>query len=131
MKCSSDELNKRISDLDSGKTGYEAFGGKPIPYIGWLWRYVDFDDDSCALGVIPAGADGNDANLVGFMENNKWGYPYICVKGDDWRELVELIEKVVDDPSVENLSAVNDRMQSFASDRQYYEYEEDGYTYWF
>jgi len=60
----SKKLNKKIDLID------EKFDhlndGKPIPYIGWVWRDVDFSD------LIALGDCGM---FIGFMENNKWGYP--------------------------------------------------------
>ena len=40
--------------------------GKPIPYIGWYWRNVDFNDPVTL---------GDCGMFIGFMENNKWDYP--------------------------------------------------------
>lgn len=104
-------INERIREVaDDGD--FEAFGGKAVPYIGWYWRDVDFDADHCYLGVIPLGADDNDKLLVGFMENNKWGYPGLRVDGKDWAEIRALTEKVADDPTRENLAALHECIQA-------------------
>lgn len=104
-------LNERMREVaDDGD--FEAFGGKAVPYIGWYWRDVDFDADHCYLGVIPSGADGNYKPLVGFMENNKWGYDGFRVDGKAWTEIRALAEKVADDPTRENLAAFHERIQA-------------------
>lgn len=54
------------SDADEGEKNLRC-QGKRVPYIGWFWRAVDF-----ANKRIPIGDCGE---FVGFMENNKWGYP--------------------------------------------------------
>ena len=39
---------------------------KRIPYMGWYWRGVDFNNLNITIGT--------DGSFVGFMENNKWDY---------------------------------------------------------
>lgn len=103
----SKELNKKINAIcESDNMPFVAYGGKPIPYIGWFWREVDFDsDDGYMFGVLPDGK-------IGFMENNKWNYDYICCPKEDWKEIKVLVEKVAMKPIFGNLKALNDKIQS-------------------
>jgi len=116
------ELNAKIRDLDNQDPPiFDAFGGsgKPIPYIGWYWRDVDFDSDGCWFGIIPVGADGNSKPLVGFMESNKWGYREIRVRGETWANIRALAEAAAENPTVETLTALNDAVQALAEEEQH------------
>lgn len=116
------ELNAKIQELDNQEpSSFDAFGGsgKPVPYIGWYWRDVDFDRDECWFGVIPAGADGNSKPLVGFMENNKWGYGYLLAQGETWQNIRALLEKAVRNPTPETLTALNDAIQALAKEEHH------------
>ena len=64
-----DRYNARIAEISDFEPGDTAFSwtGKRIPYIGWMWRDVDF-----AGRRIPV---GNTGTYKGIMESNKWGYP--------------------------------------------------------
>lgn len=104
-------LNSRISELDATPLADECAYGKPIFYIGWFWREVDFDAEQCELGIIPRGADGNSKQLVGFMENNKWGYPSVYVTGEPWENIKKLIAAAVENPTKETCEAVNEAME--------------------
>ncbi|GAG80631.1 unnamed protein product, partial [marine sediment metagenome] len=80
MKYDSGEMNRFISELDGdldcdtgpdyNVDGYTEDSGKIVPYIGWFWRVVPFNEKKLTLGSIPSG-------FIGFMENNKWDY-------DEW-----------------------------------------------
>jgi hypothetical protein len=123
-KYSSEELNQKIRELDDnaeiGKLAGEMEPNeKVIPYIGWYWRNVSFDGSRYALGVIPAGAEGLEQNYVGFMENNKWYYPYIFLSEEQTVELRKLIEVVVEKPNKETLTKLHKWMQSLAVDKEY------------
>lgn len=109
----SKELNRRIKEIcDSDQDyGYEAFGGKPIAYIGWFWRTVDFDREGTYLfGVLPPDEE-HDYPLVGFMENNKWDYDYAQASKEQWTQIKELLIQAVEDPTRENLEAVDMAIQ--------------------
>lgn len=113
----SDELNHRIKVFDDvDDVPYNAFGGKPVPHIGWFWREVNFDridpDGSYLFGVIPAGAEGNDVPLVGFMENDKWGYDYVCANEAQWMEIKRLLVVAVEDPTPKNFERANVAIQA-------------------
>jgi len=117
----SKELNTKINALcdkwecSKEPAPYECFdSGKVVPYIGWFWRHVNFDTETYELGIIPIGADGNERPLVGFMENNKWGHPYIKVNKEDWAEIKRLLWFAVEAPTHEALKAVDDKIQSLA-----------------
>lgn len=114
----SNELNERIAAICDDDMHYAAFGGKAIPYIGWFWREVNFDHSSCLFGVIPDDEVLGDKPLVGFMENNKWGYGYIHCDGEDWVEIKQLLEAAVTDTCRETLQAVNDKIQSLLPERK-------------
>lgn len=118
----SEELNRRISEIcdESEIYGFQAFGGKTIPYIGWYWRTVDFDrTDGYAFGVMPphAGSAFESACTephVGFMENNKWDYDYVHANAEQWAEIKRLLIAAVTEPSVATLKAANDAIQALA-----------------
>ncbi len=103
----SDELNRAIAELCNDEQ-YKVRGledtGKCIPYIGWYWRYVDFDDYPYMFGIIPG-------EFKGFMENNKWGYDYAIPTEEQSRHIRALLEKAVQNPSNETLQAVFDAIQ--------------------
>ena len=68
----SKEINDKLNGLD-GKD-FDRPGGKAIFYWGWYWRDVDFDDYPYTLCY-----GSGDEDIVGFCENNKWGYVYVDV----------------------------------------------------
>lgn len=115
----SDELNAAISALDvAEETPYaSAIGGKAIPYIGWYWRNVNFDADCVWLGIIPPNADGNETPLIGFMENNKWGYSNVMVDGSDWQSIKDALIAAVLAPSHETLRAVDETINKAGMSR--------------
>lgn len=114
----SEELNKRIAEICDGESGisFEAFGGKIVPYIGWYWRNVNFDAEDCIFGIIPECEDEPfgepHGTLIGFMENNKWGYDAVFAKGEVWKEIRRLLEVAVTEMTNESFRAVNDAIQA-------------------
>lgn len=79
---------------------------KAVPYIGWFWREVDFDAPTYTFGILPG-------EFKGFMENNKWDYPYTRpTTPDEWAEITSLLIVLAGDPSVERSQAVWDAIQS-------------------
>jgi len=82
----SEEINKRIDKADDA-------GEKVLPYMGWYWRDVDFDN-----GPITLGLSYGDIQ-VGFMENNKWGYEELIIEKTHplFNEIKELIIKCLRD----------------------------------
>lgn len=72
-------LNVRIAALDEGD-----LTGKPVPYIGWFWRNVDFTQP-ISLGHIPE-------SFSGFMENNKWGYCSWTITEQQQDTLIQLLQ---------------------------------------
>lgn len=109
----SEEINARIREIEEDESiVYESFGGKKFPYVGWFWRDVDFDDEEGgSFGVIPSDAKGSAIDLVGFMENNKWGYSYVYASREQWAEIKAAIIDAVNTPSGETLGKVNDLIQ--------------------
>jgi hypothetical protein len=114
-KLTSNEINEIIANWEGrDDMPYECFGGKAIPYIGWYWREVDFDDDYCWFGIMPPYEnllERNEVARVCFMQNNKWNYPELKISGIDWKNLKNLIEVAVIEPTYDNLKAVDDAMQ--------------------
>ena len=114
------ELNDAIDALDAEFIGLgndkfpTPWAGKPIPYIGWYWRYVHFDSEKWVhtLGVIPSPAEGQGRHLVAFMENNKWGYPLFRVPDQHWHVLRAVIVGCVTIPTADTCQAVFDKLQS-------------------
>ena len=122
MKYCNSELNMRIREIcDDGCE-------KTIPYIGWFWRNFNFDSMPYTLGVIPADAEGLSENYVGFMQNNKWGYPYLEMNTEESLQLLFLIEAAVDSPCDETLSKVREFMQSLGRKKKYVSFTE---THWY
>jgi len=70
-KAQSRHLNRKIEEVEDVER-HDLFlvelggTGKVIPYIGESWPDVDFTKPV---------SFGHCVNFVGFMENNKWGYP--------------------------------------------------------
>ena len=121
MKYCNSELNMRIREICDDGTE------KAVPYIGWFWRYFYFDSMPYTLGVIPADAEGLSENYVGFMQNNKWDYPYLKMNTEESLQLLFLIEAAVDNPGDETLGKVREFMQSLGRKRKYVSFTE---TYW-
>ena len=106
----SKKMNKLIRDYDgSDSPPFDAFGGKPIPYLGWFWRDVNFDAETMGFGVMPY--LGNRF-LVGFMQSNKWGYPSVEADKGQWTEIKALITAALKDPISENFRRANDAIQA-------------------
>lgn len=69
---------------DDGDVEADPYGhGKRVPYIGWFWREVDF-----ANGVYVIGAC---SEYIGFMENNKWGYPQRRLIPSEAAQVTEIV----------------------------------------
>ena len=106
-------LNEKIRGLD-GNEQFEVVGledsGKCIPYIGWFWREVDFGREVW-LGYTEE--EGDDyPPFVGFMENNKWGYPQFKCTIPQTQRIEELLIEAVEKTSNETLQVVFDYMQT-------------------
>lgn len=115
----SKELNRRIREICDGASffgapegyGYEAFGGKPIAYIGWFWRQVDFDNFDRLFGVLPPDEE-HDYPLIGFMQNNKWDYSYVKASEEQWVRIKELLVEAAENPTRDSLEAVDEAIQA-------------------
>lgn len=88
--------------------------GKPIFYIGWYWREVGFEH-GLILGYC------TPADMVGFMQSNKWGYPSLYIEGEAAEgirtRLVEIARKYEDDTlTITDLAAFHGHLQSFKGD---------------
>ncbi len=101
VNMNNDELNSKIKKICDDTTLFNiAESGKSIPYIGWFWRYVDFDEPTITIG--------NCGEFSGFMENNKWGYDSIEIGS---KEVKDLLVDIVNQPSKEKLCRLYDRLQ--------------------
>lgn len=116
----SKEFNERIAKLDGVENKpYESFGEKVIPYTGWYWRTVNFDAPTMQFGVIPAGTEEalspvNDKPLVGFMQNNKWGYDYVYASAIEWFNIRSQIETALLSMRKEDFAKANELIQALA-----------------
>ncbi len=93
-------FNKVLGDnADSGPS-------KSVPYIGWYWREVDFTRPFTL---------GHCGEFVGFMENNKWGYPEWTVTPAQYHAAVVFIRGMFLDRGVtpDRLAAFYEMIQSF------------------
>lgn len=124
----SEELNVGIAALcnDEQLTSSDE---KPIPYIGWWWRMVDFNSPYYEFGVVPTGTPAatmhngdtvtpigpfSENDYIGFMENNKWDYPYSRkTEPDEWAELKRLLEVAVTEKTADACANVRQYMQRF------------------
>ena len=116
-------INERIAAYDGQDSPFDAFGGKPIPYVGWFWRIVDFDAETQWFGVIPVDAESNGKNLVGFMQANKWSYPEIEASKEQWTEIKRRIIAAIESPLTDNFKHANDAIQSLAEDKEFHSYK--------
>jgi hypothetical protein len=92
----SQELNEAIEAI-CGEAEYSVGvfpreTGKAVPYIGWFWRSVDFDRPI---------SFGDCGVFVGFMENNKWGYPEYDLTPEQDAECKRRLRELVAAPSRE------------------------------
>ena len=119
MKYTSEELNKKIGLLDTLENSDELAikGGKCIPYIGWFWRNVNFDAETYSFGIIcndnfteedvALGLKPVEEQyfMTGFMENNKWNYPYTRhTTKEEWIIIKDMLCEVVDNTIKENVT---------------------------
>lgn len=76
------ELVAEFSDFDDGEVDPRWFG-KRVPYIGWYWRDIDFENERYYIG--------DCGEFIGFMENNKWGYPERMLTPDEARQVSQIV----------------------------------------
>ena len=116
----SEKLNKKLAEIadESEKYGFEAFGGKALPYIGWYWRNVNFDrEDGYEFGILPvikSDWETNTKKQIGFMENNKWDYDEVHANADQWKKIKTLLVAVANNPCEQTLSDVYIAIQALA-----------------
>lgn len=82
-----DKLNRfvsRYADYDEDEHGSPR-EDKRIPYIGWFWRDVDFARPDTYIPI------GNCGEFIGFMENNKWGYPQRGLTSDEAKQVTDIV----------------------------------------
>lgn len=101
-----EQLNETICGIEN--TGeYSVKGlsehGKAFPYIGWYWREVDFDKPFVL---------GDCGSFIGFMENNKWGYPQWLVTLEQATEIKRQLLELAVTPTDEALQAFHDYIQT-------------------
>ena len=109
MKYTSDEMNDFCDEYNGEEHVFDVVRledtGKLIPYIGWFWREVPFDDrESISLGYIPGG-------FIGFMMNNKWDYEEWTPTREQYDGIIERLEACIDEPSNKTFQNLYDWMQ--------------------
>lgn len=93
-----------MDDSNGKKKGYNAFcsenadnrdclHGKAIPYLGWFWRGIDFKGPPIPIGEARL---KEGAPFVGFMANNKWGYPERCLTEDERLQVIAYLDKAME-----------------------------------
>lgn len=99
MKMNDDDLNEFISKLSEDgdmeniiPPGSLGGSGKLIPYIGWYWRRIDFDNITL----------GDCGSFIGFMGNNKWDYKEWIISGEQAGTIRQACIALVGNPSQEN-----------------------------
>lgn len=96
--------------LELNEIHQSAFpNSKPIPYMGWFWRTVDFNDKAYSFGVCESG-DG-DGRFVAFMENNKWDYDYVEADTEQFGRIKRLLETAINTKALDDTHAVWDAIQ--------------------
>jgi hypothetical protein len=111
------ELNDAIEDA-LGREDLSIQGGKCIPFIGWFWRYVDFDAPSYSFGIMPSGVECGEPfeGFIGFMQKNKWDYGYTReTTPEEWAEIKRLLEVAVTNPTRETTMATWDYIQKLGA----------------
>lgn len=106
----SDILNDRIRELENKDAffgGPMAKHGKALPYIGWFWRTVDFDQPITL---------GDCGGFIGFMENNKWGYEEWVTTPEQSATIRQLVDVVVTNPGPATLQSLFDFVQGCKPD---------------
>ena len=80
----------RFADGIADSEGYTQYHdtGKCLPYIGWYWRNIPFHSPT----YIPIGDCGE---FIGFMANNKWGYPERTLTEKEGEELISLFDEAI------------------------------------
>jgi hypothetical protein len=65
-------------------------GPSTIPYIGWMWRDIDF------CGSVPIGKMETDREtIIGFMGNNKWDYPERCLTDGERMKVISYLDRAM------------------------------------
>ncbi len=113
----SDQINNRLQELDlEPNLPFELFNtGKAVPYVGWLWRQVDFDafEHGYRVGIFPDCKEGDEfcPGFIGFMQNNKWDYSYIEALPDDCKEIRRLMEIALEVNEKKDFVLLNNKIQ--------------------
>lgn len=92
-------------DNNGQQKGYNAFcsenadnrdrpHGKAIPYLGWFWRDIDFTGPPIPIGKCTHPGEG--APFVGFMVNNKWGYPERNLTEGERLQVIAYLDKAME-----------------------------------
>lgn len=105
LEMSSDEVNEILGGMDD--RGFFVPGlmqhGKSLPYIGWYWRHVDFDQPIKL---------GDCGSFIGFIESNKWGYPQWHVTAEQAEEIRRQVRDIASSPTQEKLQAFYEYIQT-------------------
>jgi hypothetical protein len=89
----SDEKNEKYNDMlsdladfeNDDTSEYDKFNtGKRVPYLGGVWRNVNFKKP------IPIGICQTH-HMIGIMQKNKWDYPERTLTKNEREELINLL----------------------------------------
>lgn len=70
--------------------------GKLIPYIGWMWREVDFCGDIPIGRIVPEKEDERGIpGFTGFMVNNKWDYPERLLTEGEKAQVINYLDQAM------------------------------------
>lgn len=120
-------INDALGELSGKGDEYSVVGledtGKALPFIGWYWRNVDFDEPITL---------GDCKMFTGFMENNKWGYPEWAVTPEQHAAINGMVRVLAKEPTQELLQAFFDYIQLCRpySDRELERLHEANDAYW-
>lgn len=144
MHFDSPKINDQIRALDTlvSDECYHSFGGKAIPYLGQIWREIDFTAATCTFGVVPkevaeALSQGKihsanrNRNLVGFMVENLWGFPVITVSGEQWTKIRRQLVVAVTKPTYGNLRGLDRMIQGIGFGHEYRLHAPHGVQLWY
>ena len=109
---SGEDLNKAIRELET-QFENDMPHSKPIPYMGWFWRTVNFDADRCSFGLCPNGT--GKPPFVAFMENNKWGYSSITIDGNNWNAIKAVLQVAARERTLASVRAAYDAIQALGA----------------
>jgi hypothetical protein len=101
-----EDLNQILDTVDR-----DSNGDKPIPYIGWLWKTIDFTQP-ISIAVIPKEVIHTNYHYVGLVFDNLWKYPEYKLSNEEISQLRDLLEKY----AISNTRANSIEIRNFLND---------------